>query len=526
MAAITRWVQYSPDAVGVAGDGDNDCKGTRGYSIGTASVSDTFTIGSNSNRLHLSIGGESAPYITLYSGSNLDPRFVAKDITEKLHNISGKTSKKWKNAICRWKNAYTDAAGYDDYGNRFKIYSGETGSASSVVVTSGTYDSGPVLGFNTKEEQGGLAGTYVFDGTATISGTYKGFLDETYKVVISNDNDATRGIGVPTKGGGNSYDGTFTTGGAFSGGVDITYVISIDVTNGSTMGGGTGNVPTMSWTSTGTDDSTVATELLYANHWYNVGAYGLMVKVSDAVFNTVDPAWTIVCYKPDYAQGSNASAAVGLAQYVWASDRGDMSDTPTTTVSGSPTRLGSRGLYIQFNPDSPSDNLGAGDTFYVMCSAPKPLGYNISTLNYGNVTVSTESDVKSIMFEVESGAVEVSTVKFGLNSHGTFDHHNQGNADTYFRFGTVGPKNTAGTTPEDGIEWQPNVAATDIDSDTPPAYLYATEDNLAVVSTADDSEAVGATGLMSDPMWVNIRLGSSETGANSAILQRLFFDYS
>jgi len=302
----------------------------------------------------------------------------------------------------------------------------------------------------------------------------------------------------------------------------LTYTIQIDATNGTTMGAGTGNVPLMKWSSS--TDSGDWIELLYPNYWYKVGKYGLMVKFTDAVFNSASPAWTIPCYKPDYAQGTNASAPVGTAQYTYSSERGDDNISGViSTVSGSYTALGSRGLSIKFNPTSGSDNLGAGDCFYVICSAPKPSNYNISNLNYGNVTVSTESSVKTVAFEIQSGATQLSTVKFGLQNHGTFSHHNAGNSDTYFRFGTVGPGNVS-----NGYEWYPNITAADIDSDTPPTYLYATDDNLPVVATADDSKSVGNSplrGLMSDPIWLNIRVGASETGANSSINYRLYFDY-
>jgi hypothetical protein len=283
----------------------------------------------------------------------------------------------------------------------------------------------------------------------------------------------------------------------------------------------------MSWTDTGNDtESSTDTELLYPDYWYKVGTRGLMVKFTDAVFSS--DVWTIACYQPDYAQGSNVSAPVGIAQYTWSSERGDMSSSPITTNSGTPTRLGSRGLFIEF-VNGVGSNLQAGDEFFVICNAPKPSNYNITSLNYGNVTVSTESDVKVVMFEVESGAIEVSTVTFGLQSHGTFSHHSAGNSDTYFRLGTVGPDNPAGSSPINGIEWYPNIVAGDIDNDTPPSYLYATEDNLAVVATADASESIGnypMCGLTSDPIWLNIHLGASETGANSSINHRLYFDYS
>lgn len=530
-AALTRWVQYSIDAVGTATLGRNQGgKGTRGYSIGTADPGDEITIGPTTNRLHIAIDGDSGPYITLYSGSNLDPRFVARDITEKMHNLA-KSDERWDNAICVWENAPDDTGGSVTKRNRFKIYSGTLGSASSVTVASGTNSAHTALGFASKYEAGGVAtpdgkAAYTFSGNVSVSGTYLGFFDEVYKIVISNDNDAVRGIDTPVKGGSNTYAGTLSTTGVYNHTSDLEYVIEVDATNGTTMGGGTGNVPRMRWTSTGSaDDETDWTELLYPDYWYKVGRYGLMVKFTDAVFNSVAVAWTIQCYKPDYAEGTNASSAVGTAQYVYASDRGDVSATPTTTVSGGFTALGDRGLSIQF-VDGVGTDLGAGDCFYVICSAPAPASYNITSLNYGNVTVSTESPVKCVMFEIESGATQMSTVKFGLQSHGTFQHHNAGNSDTYFRFGTVGPDNTPSA---NSYEWWPDVAAADIDNDIQPAYLYATEDNLAVVATADLSETIGnypMRGMTSDPMWVCIRLGASETGANSTINYRLYFDYA
>lgn len=525
MTASTRWIKYEIDALGLAGDGDgNGCVGSQGYCRGTASITDTFDIGPTTNRLYLNIDGETAPYVTLTSGTSLDARFVAKDITEKLHDL-GKANERYNNSVCRWENDKTN-------GNRFVIRSGTLGSSSSISVTAaGTNSAGPVLGFNTKVEVGGAASSNGFNGDVTVGGTYNGFLDEIYKVVISNDVfseavTAPRGIETPVKGGSNSYVGVLTTGGTFNTTGNMTYTLAIDVTNGTTMGASSGNVPTLSWASTGTDDSTGSTELLYPDHWYNVGDYGLMVKFSDAVFNASDPAWTINCYQPDYCDGSNATSLVGAAEYTYSSNRGDDGASSITTSSGTFTQLGTRGLEIKFNPSGGSDFFSAGDEFLILCSAPAPTAYSITSLNYGNVTVSAESDVKCVAFEVMSGAVELSTVKFGVQSHGTFTHHDANNDDTYFRFGTVGPANNAGASPATGSEWHQNVVPGDIDNDISPAYLYHTQANLPAVGTADDSESVGNVALMSDPMFVNIKLGSAEVGANSTINMRLYFDYS
>lgn len=525
MAAVTRWVRYDISAAGTIGDGDSSYKGTRAYSIGTNTSTDSFTIGINS-KLYLSIGGVTAPFITLTSGADLDPRFIARDITEKLHNISGKTTDEWKYAVCRWENSIKTVGTHNDYDNSFKIYGGELGSGSVVAVsTGGSNDVAPTLGFDSVDEDGGVTDANTSDSTITVSGTYYGFYDEMYHIVITNDYDEVRGIGTPSKDVSNNYDGTFTTGGIFNGPADTTYVISINTANGATMGAGVGNVPLMAWTSTGSDDSTGSVSLLYPDHWYNIGSGGLRIKFSDAVFNTANPAWTIICHTPDYAQGTNTNVAIGTAEYSWSSDRGDDAGSTTVTSSGSFTDLGTRGLTVKFNPAGATPNLYASDEFFVQCNAPAPSEYDISSLNYGNVTVSTESDLKNVLFEVMSGAVEVSTVKFGLQSNGTFSHHDAGNNDTQFRFATVGPANTSGPSPSTSVEWYPNAVAADIDA-TLSQYFHSGNSDLAEASDADASEAVGSWGLTADPVWLNIKLGASETGANSTINMRLYFDYS
>jgi len=509
MAATTRWVEYATSAAGAIGDGDGaQGKGTRAFARADASVGDSFDIGTNNNRLYFSIDGVSAPYITLQSGTDLDPRFVARDISEKCHAL-GKNDDAFDQAQCVWEN------------NKIKFYSGSLGSGASVTITSGTNTAHTELGFGTKVETGGSASSNSHNGGAVVSGTFGGFFDEIYHVVINKEVN----IGTPSKGGSNTYTGTMTAGGVFQNNQDLTYTLSIDTTNGTTMGGGTGNVPTMSYTCATSSGGPI--ELLFPDYWYQVSDEGLMVKFTDAVFNTVATAYTVACTYPQYTDGSNTQNPLGTAYYIWGSSRGDDCDSALVTpVSGSWSRLGTRGAYIGFNG---SNNVTAGDEFFIICTPPQPTSYDISSLNYGNVTVSTESAVKSVMFEIISGAVEMDTVKFGLQSNGSFSHHNAGNSDTKFRFGTVGPGNNAGTGDVDGIEWRSGVTAADISSDTPPSYLYATEDNLSVVADADSSEAIGNSpymGMVSDPMSLNIKLGASEVGANSTINYRVYFDYS
>jgi len=516
MAATTRWVQYdvaSTATIGVGGDTALG-KGTRGRCKATASVGDSFDIGAGLNRLYMKIDGSPAGsdvYVTLASGTDLDPRFVAKDITEKIHNLD-RNEVGYDQAQCVWENG------------QFVIYSGRLGSSSSVTVSSGTDTAHLELGFGTKDELGGSASSNVSTITISVSGTYGGFFDEIYRIVANKEVS----IQTPSKGSSNGYPGTMTTGGVFNNASAITYTLYIDTTNGRTMGGGTGGVPQLSWVSTGSVDDGGPVELLYADFWYKVGTKGLMVKFTDDMFdNCVSPneAWTIVCNAVQYVDGVNTAAPISAAGFVWGSSRGDDATAVSTTSSGF-TPLGQRGVYVKFDGSS---NITAGDEWYVICTPPQPQSYSISNLNYGNVTVSTESPVKAVMFEIMSGAVEISTVKFGLQSHGTFSHHNAGNNDTKFRFGTVGPGQVAGSSPFDEIEWRTSVTATDISSDIPPSYLYATKQNLSEVADADSSETIGVStyaGMCADPIYMNIKLGTAEVGENSTINYRIYFDYS
>jgi hypothetical protein len=527
MSAITRWVQYNVTSTSTAGTGGdtNQGRGTRGYVAATTAVDDTFIIGANNNRLYLTIDGNSTPsYITITtSGLALDPRLVAKEITEQIHGAS--VLECYQRAQCVWTN------------NHFKIYSGSLGSASSIIVSSGTNTAHLELGFGTNSAVGGFAtGNTSTGGGITVSGTYNGFFDEIYHVVVAG----AVNVNTPSKGGGNTYNGTISVNSVVKTGSAITYTLKISTTNGTTMGGGTGNVPVLTWTTTAAiDDSTNSSdsviekrpiELLFSNYWYSVGTKGLMVKFSDAVFNSCDPGWTVVCDAITTVDGSNASAPKGTAKYVWSSSRGDNTPIALLTSNGGFTRLGSRGLTIRFDVTS---NLYATDEFYVVCSPPQPASLStptgITALNFGNVTVSTESPVRVVMFEIMSGAVEISTVKFGLQSHGTFAYHDGSPTGTKLRFGTVGPGNNAGTSPTNGYEWWPSVTAADISSNSPPGYLYATKADLGVVSDADNSESIGIStymGMCADPIWMNIKLGNSEVGANSTINYRVYFDYS
>jgi hypothetical protein len=514
MAAETRWVEYSvaeatSDYLGATTSG----VGTRGEVKANNTISDAldrFTIGPTNNILNIVVDGGSQSSITLTSGVNLDARFVTKDITEKMH-AKNPTDDSWVHATCEWVN------------NQIHIYSGNVGALSSVAVSSGTNTAYDTLGFTSNSPNSGSGHSYkgggnVYNGGITVSGTWEGMFDEVYTVIINKETN----INSPT-GDGGGFTGTITRGGQYSHSVDTTYTITIDVNSGgATVGGGTGGVPRFSWTSTPNADDGGPVEILYSDHWYNVGTRGLKVKWTDNIF-IHDGTWSVACTHPQYAETTHTTAAPGTAQYVWTSTRGDECSSPLVTSDTTFTQVGTRGLYMKFIGGS--NNLEAGDEFRVVCTPPQPSLYDILSLNYGNVTVTTESPVKCVLFEIMGGAVMMTSVKFGLQNHGSFSYHGIG--DTYFRYGTIGGKNTAGASPTTNKEWRTSVTADDL-SGTLPAYLFAVENDLSVVATADDSEAIGNYngGLVSDFVYVCIRLGADETGSNSSINYRLYFDYS
>ncbi len=307
-----------------------------------------------------------------------------------------------------------------------------------------------------------------------------------------------------------------------------TYTVTVSTTNGSVVGGGTTHVPTFTVTSTQSDTVATAQEILYANEIYYIGARGLTLKFTDAPFGNGD-TFTIVCTKPVTVDGSNATAAVGTAKYHYRSTLGDDSTASTTTAIGG-SALGRKGLTIAW---SNSGVLTPRDEWKIVCKGPTPEAYGVTSMVYGNVTVTTESAVKVHVFEIQSGAVDMSSVKFSLQSHGTFAHHDAGDSDTFFRFGTAGYGR-----PGDGVslantgpEWTSTVTAANIGADKThgntgaPIMLGSSVADLAVVSSADDAAAVGNKSLVSDFIWTNIRLGAQESGANSTINYRLYFDY-
>jgi len=526
MTATSRWVRFPVSGATYV---STALEGQRGFSRGTDNVGDTFTVpGSANNQIRVNVDGGGAQQITLTSGTSLDPRFVAKDIQRKVQAFSA-VSDGFKYFTCEFSNMLSA-----DGESHFVLKSGTAGASSAVAITAGDSDARSILGVSSVSEVAGdvyhtdysrvLAtdNNAAYTGVVTVTGTYGGLLDEEYQVVIC---DAA--ILSVTPGGGNTYAGTVSVTGDFNHDTACSYTVTIDASGGKeVMNAGTGSVPTFTVNDTGglNDDVATAQEILFSDYYYYIGTKGAMLKWTDAQFGNGD-TFTITA-----TPASAGGGAVGVATCRWTSNRGDNASSNATTIA-TPLTIGTKGVSMAW---SDSGTLTAKDSWRVLCRAPTPEAYGVTSMSYGNVTVTTNSAVKVHQFEIMSGAKVLSNCKFSLQNHGTFSHHDAGDGDTEFHFGTVGPgyNGDGAGGAATGLEWKAGITASDISADKTggntgaPTNLYASVLDLAVVADADSAEVVGNADLASDAIFTAIKLGANETGANSGIVYRMYFDYS
>jgi hypothetical protein len=530
MPATSRWVQFDASAdTYMTGATSNSISGTGtpGYAVGQGVVSGTVTLTPTEQNLRVALNGESVGNpdheITLTTGTNLDCRMVAQEIAFKLKQLP---------------STEFDGVSVEFLNNKYQITSSKLGTSSSVSLSYGTSnDCSHLLGISsakggptTVDAYNGTSGTNnaAYTGQITIGGTYRGQFDDIYTVMVGTAHPVS---GCITSGSSGPiyYTGSGIVAGDWNLSSNEVYTVTVSVAGGPVMNAGTGHVPTITWTSTQADNNSTPIELLYADHWYKIGTHGVRMKFTDGVFAEGD-TFRIYCVANQYAYGTNTSSPVGSGTYAWSSLREGKSSSVTTTQTTG-TAVGTKGVTIAF---SNSGLLTARDAFRIICSGPQPTSLGVTVLNFGSVTVSTYSPTKVVWFELMSGATKLLTPKFGLQSHGTAQHHNSGNSDTYFAFGSSGegfPAISGGQS----WEWKEDVQGnTDLSTDKTggtggsPVYLYQVENNMPVVSTADQSILVGvAPGKMiSDFLYLAIKLGALETGANPSIIWRCYYDFS
>lgn len=178
-----------------------------GYARGTGWNSGTlFTISVGvDDQINVNIDGTGVQTITLAAGANLSGAVVATDIQAKLRAIG---TGGYSLALCLYNMTET--------GYRFIIFSGTTGSASSVSVSAGTNDASILLGFDQSTEINGGTGF-----TGGLDPQTEGSLKSEYETAIRKGGESGTAADYVTwaKDSGQSVDDAKVTG--LTGAVDI-----------------------------------------------------------------------------------------------------------------------------------------------------------------------------------------------------------------------------------------------------------------------------------------------------------------
>ncbi len=161
MVAVSRFVEFSVTAQTFATgtSTDSESKGTRGFSRGTnlGAGDDSFTITKDVNdQLQITINAVGPEVITLSSGTDLDPRFVARDIEFRVH--AANSADAFKFAQCNWRNGNNGVSPVgSNTENSFILYTGQLGNNGTnntvSVASPGGQDARATLGWDTQDAQ-------------------------------------------------------------------------------------------------------------------------------------------------------------------------------------------------------------------------------------------------------------------------------------------------------------------------------------------------------------------------------------
>lgn len=471
----------------------------------------------------------SSKTFTLTSGTNLDPRVLARDITDKMHREYPVNHPIWTQAYCFW------------WGTNFEIRSGIAGANASTRVDYCANSAAETLGFthgvaaygsnNDRLYRGEIAAGNktgnTWSGTISVSGTsFAGAWDEYTIVAVNSDSGASQGVAEIITHASGTYPGTVTLGGIYNYTDGTTYHVTVSVSgSASYMNGVLDACPVMDWyADAGGGDTTSSgvIQLLYPNYPYPLGNKGLWIKFTNAPFSYPGDAWMIQASGIIAPEGYDYQWGSALRKVIWSSIRGDTEWTQQDTATfGNYFRVGRKGIYISAVQDY---TVAPGDTLRVRLPGPVPYRYDITSINLGNITVTTSSRVFCVRFDLPGGAVELTNVRYSLLDDGGMGYHD--GVNTAFRYGTVGPGQPAVNTNYD-VEWWNEVNVSDLVTPKPD-YLYAIDENLTEVSTADDSKVIGIDpfeSLVSDYIFCAIQLGADESGQKT-VVYRCYFDYT
>lgn len=471
----------------------------------------------------------SSKTFTLTSGVNLDPRVLARDITDMMHRQYPVNHPIWTQAQCLW------------WGDGLKLRSGIAGSNASVKVEYTANSAASTLGFthgttaygsdNNRLYNGEISAgnklTDTWSGSVSVSGTsFAGSYDEYVVVAVNSDAGTGQGSASIITHASGTYPGTVTLGGVYNFTTGTTYHLNVTVSgSASYMNGVKDACPVMDWYSDaggGDTTSSGSIQLLYPNYPYPLGNKGLWVKFSNAPFSYPGDSWEIQASGIVTPVGYDYQWGSAMRKVIWSSFRGDTEwDYQDTDTYNNYFRIGRKGLYISANQDY---NVAPGDVLRFRIPGPVPYRYDITSIDLGNITVTTSSRVFAVRFDLVGGAVELTNLRFSLLDNGGMGYHD--GVNTAFRWGTVGPGQKAVNTDYD-VEWWNQVNVQDLVTPKPD-YLYAIDENLTEVTTADDSKVIGIDSfesLVSDYIFASIMLGADESGQKT-VVYRAYYDYT
>lgn len=539
--AIPRWVEMYTNSSGVGLSSYLNAGHTHDYMYGrgtpavlqaSAPSEIPMTITSSNSELMVTMNdglSASSKTFTLASGVNLDPRMIARDITDKMHREYPVNHPIWTQAYCLW------------WGNNFELRSGIAGMNASTKVEYVANSAAATLGFThgvtaygsdnnrlyNGEISAGNKTTNTWSGSVTLSGTsFAPAWDEYTVTAINSDAGAGQGSASIITHASGTYPGTVTLGGIYNFTTGTTYHLSVSVSgSASYMNGVKDACPVMDWYADpggGDTTSSGSIQLLYPNYPYPLGNKGLWIKFSNAPFSYPGDAWQIQASGIVTPVGFDYQWGSAMRKVIWSSIKGDVEwDYQNTAPYNSYFRVGRKGIYVSANQDY---NVAPGDTLRFRVSGPVPYRYDITSINLGNITVTTSSRVFAVRFDLIGGAVELTNVRFSLLDNGGMGYHD--GVNTAFRYGTVGAGQPAVNTDYD-VGWWNQVNVQDLVTPKPD-YLYAIDENLTEVSTADDSKVVGIDpfdSLVSDYIFAAIMLGADESGQKT-VVYRCYFDYT
>jgi hypothetical protein len=540
--AIPRWTEMFTNSSGVglssylnAGHAQNNMygRGTPAVLTGTMPAEIPITITSSNSDLAIVMGDgleTNSKTITLSSGINLDPRVIARDITDKMHREYPVNTPLWTQAYCLW------------WRNNFEIRTGIAGLEASIRLNTCSNNAADTLGLpvsaeaihgsnNNRLYDGGIAAgnktTNTWSGTVTVDGTsFAGSWDEYTVVAINSDAGLGQGSASIITHASGTYPGVVTLGGVYNYTLGSTYHVSVTVSgSASYMNGVKDACPVLDWYSdpaSGDTTSSGSIQLLYPNYPYPLGNKGLWVKFSNAPFSYPGDAWMIQASGIVAPEGYDYQWGSAMRKIIWSSIRGDVEWAYQDTATyGDSFRVGRKGIYVTADQNY---SVAPGDVLRIRVPGPVPYLFDITSINLGNITVTTSSRVFAVRFDLIGGAIELTNVRFSLLDNGGMAYHD--GVNTAVRFGTVGPGQKAVNQDYD-VEWWNEVVVQDL-VPTKPDYLYAIDANLTEVTTADDSKVIGIDpfeSLISDYIYCSVMLGADESGQKTMVY-RCYFDYT